>query len=307
VEFISAPVGGQKASSKVLSRKYQARRRRRVVTGLLGALAVGSIVMSFVLVSVPGGPAPRRVTAGASATSPNDRVIRAEAPVPPVRPVYRHSVVPGGVRSPQEIAAVVQRDQVVAAHYKHITPQLMRNERLQQPLLAHVSYRLGDKVYWTKKPVQLPKYEPIMTDGTTTIRERCGNLISMDPLEPASEEEPPLPSFDLLMDPIQFAWMRLDYTPPGLRSAKPAAPGTPALFSAPFSVPGAIGTPGFRAGETPEDPPSTRSIDPPGDLITPVETPLPVPEPSTLTLFGLGGAAGVAHYLRKRARARGRN
>jgi hypothetical protein len=112
------------------------------------------------------------------------------------------------------------------------------------------------------------------------------------------------------MDPIQFAWMHLDYTPPGLRSVKaaapgkPAAPGTPGFFSAPFSVPGAIGTPGFLAGETPEDPPSTHSIDPPGDIFTPVETPLPVPEPSTLTLFGLGGAAGVAHYLRKRAKAR---
>ena len=54
----------------------------------------------------------------------------------------------------------------------------MRNERLQQPLLAHVSYRLGDKIYWTKKPVQLPKNEPVMTDGRTSIRERCGNLIS---------------------------------------------------------------------------------------------------------------------------------
>ena len=33
----------------------------------------------------------------------------------------------------------------------------------------------------------------------------------------------------------------------------------------------------------------------------------PVPEPNTLTLFGLAGAAGVAHYLRKRARTRVRN
>ena len=219
------------------------------------------------------------------------------------------------MRSPEEIESAIARDQVVAAHYKGIKPQLMRNERLQQPLLAHVSYRLGDKIYWTKKPVQLPKNEPVMTDGKTSIRERCGNLMSMDPLAPASEEEPPLPSFDLLMDPIQFAWMRLDYTPPAVRRGTPA-PGKPVQGSpspALFSVGGPVGVPGLRSGEGSPGSPSVRSIDPsdppdpPGVTINPVEAPLPVPEPNTLTLFGLAGAAGVAHYLRKRARTRVRN
>jgi hypothetical protein len=182
----------------------------------------------------------------------------------------------------------------------------MRNDRLQKPLLAHVSYRLGDKVYWTKKPVQLPANEPVMTDGTTTIRERCGNLISMEPLAPASEEEPPLPSFDLLMDPMQFAWMRLDYTPPALRRGTPAL-AKPTPLSSPFSVPGTFGPPGRPTGQKSDESPSTQSVDPPPETVTPVEAPLPVPEPNTLTLFGLAGAAGVAHYLRKRARARGRS
>jgi hypothetical protein len=313
VEFISAPAGAPKTPIKVLSKHYKARRRRRVVTGMLAALAIGSIAMSFVLLN---DPAPHRATADASPASPEaDRSVRAQSVAAAVRPVYRHSVVPGGVRSPEEIEHVIQRDQVVAAHYKGINPQLMRNERLQQPLLAHVSYRLGDKIYWTKKPVQLPKNEPVMTDGQTTIRERCGNLISMEPLAPASDEEPPLPSFDLLMDPMEFAWMRLDYTPPGVRRGTPApgnpVPGspTPALFSGPFSSPGAFGTPGLRSVEPPGGP-STRSVDPPDpptETVNPVETPLPVPEPNTLTLFGLAGAAGVAHYLRKRSRARSRS
>ena len=296
MEFISAPVGGQKTPVKVLSKQYKARRRRRIVTGTLAALAVGSIAMSYVLVR---DPAPHRVTADASPDVPAaGRVVRADSAVASVRPVYRHSVVPGGVRSPEEIEYVIQRDQVVAAHYKDINPRLMRNERLQKPLLAHVSYRLGDKVYWTKKAVQLPANEPVMTDGKTTIRERCGNLISMEPLAPAAEEEPPVPSFDLLMDPIELAWMRLDYTPPGI----PAKPG-PAPPSR-LSVPGPIGGPVLRSTEKPGEPPSTRSVDPPGGILTPVEAPLPVPEPNTLTLFGLAGAAGLAHYLRKRAQAR---
>jgi hypothetical protein len=302
VEFISAPVDGQKTPVKVLSKQYKARRRRRIVTGMFAALAAGSLVMAFVLVS---DPAPHRVIADASLETPDGgRVVRAEPAVAPVRPVYRHSVVPGGVRSPEEIEYVIQRDRVVAAHYKGINPQLMRNERLQTPLLAHVSYRLGDKVYWTKKPVQLPANEPVMTDGKTTIRERCGNLISMEPLAPASDEEPPLPSFDLLMDPMQFAWMRLDYTPPAV-PAKPKPKPTPAPPSR-FSVPGLIGGPVLRRTDRPGEPPSTRSVDPPAGTLTPVETPLPVPEPNTLTMFGLAGAAGIAHYLRKRAQARAR-
>jgi hypothetical protein len=301
VEFISAPVGGPKTPTKVLSKQYKIRRRRRIVTGLLTVLALGGIAM-FVLVK---DPAPRRVIADASPVSPDaDRVVRTVPVAAPVRAVYRHSVVPGGVRSPEEIAYVVQRDPVVAAHYKNIIPQLMRNQRLQQPLLAHVSYRLGNKVYWTKKPVQLPTNEPVMTDGTTTIRERCGNLISMEPLAPVSDEEPALPSFDLPMDPMEFAWMRLDYTPPGIPS-KPV-PGSASLRSVPFAVPGPTGAPGLRAGEQPGEP-STQTVDPPADTFTPVEVPLPVPEPNTLTLFGLAGAAGIAHYFRKRAQARARN
>jgi hypothetical protein len=305
VEFISAPVGGQKTPTKVLSKQYKARRRRRLVTCMMAAVAVG-IALSFVLVNVPWDPSPRRAIADASPASPDAGSVARTAPVAvSVRPVYRHSVVPGGVRSPGEVENVIQRDQVVAAHYKGINPQLLRNERLQKPLLAHVSYRLGDKVYWTKNRVQLPANEPVMTDGTATIRERCGNLISMEPLAPVSEEEPALPSFDLLMDPMQFAWMRLDYTPPALRRGTPA-PGKPALYSAPFSYPGAGGTPGFRSSKQPGEP-SARSIDPPDEVVPTVETPLPVPEPNTLTLFGLAGAAGVAHYLRKRAQARARS
>jgi len=301
VEFISAPVGGRKTPVKVLSKQYKARRRKRIFTGMFAALAIGGIATSFVLLN---NSAPRHSAADASAIESSvENSVHAESVVAPVRPVYRHSVVPGGVRSSGEIEYVIQRDQVVAAHYKGITPQLMRNERLQQPLLAHVSYRIGDKIYWTKKPVQLPKNEPVMTDGKTTIRERCGNLISMEPLEPALEEEPPLPSFDLLMDPMQFAWMRLDYTPPGVRAGKPApgrSTGSPLLLSAP----GPIGGPSLRNGETGGESPSNHSVDPPTETFAPVETPLPVPEPNTLTLFGLAGAASVAQYLRKRARAR---
>ena len=238
--------------------------------------------MAFIVVD---RPLPGRLIA-----DPGDAIVRKADAVrteaePPVRPVYRHSVVPGGVRSPEEIEQAMNRDKVVAEHYKDIDPALMRNERLEKPLLAHVSYRLGDNVYWTRKPVQLPVNEPILTDGTNMIRERCGNLISMDPLAPASDEEPPAPSFDLLIDPIEFQWMPLYYTPPARLGIgpPPAAPPPPGI--------GPRGTP-FSA--------------PPRGTPRSFEAPLPVPEPGTLTMVGLAGAAGLAHYVRLRLRARRR-
>ena len=267
----------------------------------LGVVALSTIVMAFVLAD---RPVDKRTAASAGdsfdgAVQPA-RIVNAEAPVPPVRPIYRHSVVPGGVRSQEEIAYAMERDPVVASHYAKIIPASMRNERLQKPMLAHVSYRLGEKIYWTKKPVPPPANEPVMTDGQQMIRERCGNLISMEPLAPTTEEEPPVPSFDLLMDPIQFQWMRLAYTPPPRPTPKPNATATalPPVVFRPFAPAPPVGRPGGT--------PTTQSIPTPGGRPEVLEAPVPVPvpEPSTLMMFGLAGAAGAAHWLRRRARAR---
>jgi len=271
VEFISSPVGGHQTPKKVLSKQYIARRRRRIVTGALGAFALGCIVAAFVLVGIPMPPGPS-TEASPVVSNELDSVVRTESAAKDDRPVYLHSVVPGGVRSPEEIAAVIQRDGVVAAHYEGINPQLMRNERLQTPLLAHVSYRLGNKVYWTRKPVLLPANEPVMTDGTTTIRERCGNIISMDPLAPVSDEEPALPSFDQTISPVGFASQKMNMAPPSIRVGASApvpmaipgqSPGSAGSFGSIPSFSGTPGSPSSSSGNGGSPPPSTRSVDPP--------------------------------------------
>jgi hypothetical protein len=337
VEFVSTPVGDRKAPAKVISKRYKARRLRRIVNAGLGALGVAGLLLSLIVINRLE-PDRRLVDRESTATPPAaGRSVKIESLAAQARPIYRHSVVPGGVRSAEEVANVIQRDPVVAAHYKDINPQKMRNDRLQKPLLAHVSYRLGDKVYWTKKPVPLPANEPIMTDGVTTIRERCGNLISVDPLAPASDNEPSPASLDVVTDPDAMAWQRLDYAAPGvLVSINPEA--APGFMAGPTSFPNFMGLPGSgasRPGANPGETPPTKEVDPPtwpvipptdptdptnptdptdptypvdpGVPITPIEAPVPVPEPSTLMLFGLGGAAGVAQYLRKRAKTRARS
>lgn len=107
------------------------------------------------------------------------------------RLVYPYSVIPGGVAAAEEVLEAARRDPVVARHYAGFDPRRARTVTLRQPRLAYVSYRVKDKVYFTKKPVRLFEGEQVITDGKTTIRARCGNKVEEAPQMAVSAEEPP--------------------------------------------------------------------------------------------------------------------
>lgn len=94
------------------------------------------------------------------------------------RPVFNGSVVAGGVYSLDELRAAIERDPVVAAHYRDIDLDRMEVVTLTAGKAAHVSYRRGDTVRWTRQRVWLKPGETVLTDGTTMIRARCGNCVS---------------------------------------------------------------------------------------------------------------------------------
>jgi hypothetical protein len=121
------------------------------------------------------------------------------------RPNYRYSVVRGGTYTPDEVEGVIDVDAVVAAHYAGVNPDDLRVEYLSAPISAHVSYRIGDDIYWTRRPVSLPAGERVLTDGKVMIRARCGNMVSMEPMLPVAEEEPPVAEFDAIGEPNMFA------------------------------------------------------------------------------------------------------
>ena len=112
------------------------------------------------------------------------------------RLVYRYSVVRGGVHTIEELGRAVREDPVVRAHYAKASFPRMRVERLAAPREAYVSYRIADTVYWTKRPVTLPAGELVLTDGSVTIRARCGNRLSDRPLQPVFSAEPAGWEFD---------------------------------------------------------------------------------------------------------------
>ena len=151
------------------------------------------------------------------------------------RPVYSYSVVPGGVRDARELKWVAHNDPVVASHYAGFDYDRARVVRLVLARTAYVSYRIGNRVYWTRRRVTLKKGETVITDGKITARSRCGNRVEETPQQATSSSEPPVAKFDepmlpalgpgLLTPPVPFQSALLN--PPGV-------PGPPLNLYDPF-------------------------------------------------------------------------
>jgi hypothetical protein len=60
----------------------------------------------------------------------------------------------------------------------------------------HVSYRLGNEVFWTNRELTIKKGEILITDGVQTARTRCGNLISETVAAAVYANEPPVEELD---------------------------------------------------------------------------------------------------------------
>jgi hypothetical protein len=217
------------------------------------------------------------------------------------RRVYPYSVIPGGVVTSKELVSALQRDPVAAAHYSDFHAGSARVMRLPSARQVYVSYRLGDRVYWTSKKVTLTAGETVLTDGAHLARTRCGNRISEVP-GPTSPAEPPK---EALNRPV--------YQPPadGPVEAPPVAPvwsdraspflmalnGPPVSsgpvgntpFLPPLPIAPCCGTPGGPSSNPP--PPSGPGPGPsplPQPPTPPGAPPVSTPEPQSLILLVIG-------------------
>ena len=138
------------------------------------------------------------------------------------RPVYPYSVVPGGVADAKELKWVAEHDPVVAAHYAGFDYDHARVVRLTLAQTAYVSYRIGNRVYWTHRRVTLHKGEKVITDGRMTARSRCANRVETVPQQAAAPVEPPIEKFD---QPMRAG--------SGTAMQAPATPYESALFNRP--------------------------------------------------------------------------
>lgn len=201
----------QREMTVIVTRKRRSRRHRRnrqVKRALLVfvcaafTLAFSGIALRYLSPSLFQGvrnPAPDRKSVEASRNlflaSQKEALRQLED-----RTVYKYSVVPGGVRSVQELKWSAEHDPVVAAHYAGFDYDHGRVVRLVLARTAYVSYRIGNKVYWTRHRVSLKKGETVITDGKMMARTRCANRVEETAQQAASEAEPPAATFD---EPVQ--------------------------------------------------------------------------------------------------------
>jgi hypothetical protein len=95
--------------------------------------------------------------------------------------VYPLSVVEGGIHSAVEAQHRTRTDAVVRRHYADIDLSLLKGEYPKAELKRYVSYRRGDRIYWTSKPLTVGTGEMVFTDGRNEVRGRCGNRLSESP------------------------------------------------------------------------------------------------------------------------------
>lgn len=247
------------------------------------------------------------------ATMLNQTVLHAQ----PARPVYPYSVVPGGVEDAKELKWVAEHDPIVGAHYAGFDYDHARVVRLTLARTVFVSYRIGNRIYWTRRRVKLQKGEKLITDGKMTARTRCANRVEETPQQEASPAEPTAEKFD---EPVRTGEGTAVQAPPvPFESALLNRPGTPGLEPAgplslynpfvggnwvsiappplPLSLCGPAkkkGTTGIEGGGG-----KKKKAGPCGSG----GSPEPVPEPGTWVMFGSGLAVIYWQARRKFSRA----
>jgi hypothetical protein len=272
------------------------RSRRFVVVRRLQRLAIFAFAGFSVWFALPHNreAAPKRpFSRDGSGANVSTRLLPSIGGVPPsiahrqrpARVVYPYSVIPGGVKSVEELRNAIAKDPVVSAHYAAFHLSRARVIRLHRGRSVHVSYRLGNHVYWTKRKLKLAKGETLITDGVHTARTRCGNLISGAMLPPAFPSEPTIREMDTPQDPRDTDFQLGSGPQPGPPSTQTPGSGAP-------PAEGGSPPPGNGDGPIifgPPGPPVSGSSPPP---------PVGVPEPGTLVLLAIGLFAVV--LLRRR-------
>ena len=201
------------------------------------------------------------------------------------RAIYPYSVIPGGVDSAAELRNSITHDPVVAEHYGDFAIERARVVRLSEDRALYVSYRLGNRVFWSKKQFMLLKGETVITDGEHMARTRCGNRVAEAPAGPVLAAEP---AFEAA--PPEVAQTLAGG--PGMLGA-PFAPGDVPLLPAPSSgIPPA--SPGGGIFTPPGIPiaggggPPSHGVTPPPIVPPIVPPPIPTPEPETLLMLATG-------------------
>ena len=150
------------------------------------------------------------------------------------RKVYPYSIVPGGATSVEEAKLAMNRPDV-RANYVNVNMAQLREVKLATNLAGYVSYRYGEKIYWTAKKLTLRAGETVFTDGVHIVRGRCLNCYSAVPMLPIRPTEPTEKVLDTPVDVPLFAYkfpmlpVETPTLPPPLEELTPTVPILPVV------------------------------------------------------------------------------
>jgi hypothetical protein len=243
-----------------------------LICGLFLFQAVNRGAKRLAAPSKPAVPAAKSVRSNAAtATVANTPIIHAS-----FRPL-RYSLLRGGFNSVDEFFERVHQDPTLHDFYGDCADRNASMHALPEDIVTFSTFRKGNEIKWAQRPVVVKKGEYVMTFCGKTVLARCGNLVSVSPMQP-SEDMPPA----LLEDPEEAPAAPLmlasnaEAAPAALPPAAVPAPIGPAVVAAahhpfwfipPFYVP-----PGHSHGGGPTIPTS-----PP--IITPGSPPAGPPPP----------------------------
>ena len=107
-----------------------------------------------------------------------------------LRPNYPYSVIPGGAYSPAELRFVTQKDPLVRDHYSDFDLHAARLVTLTDDRFQYASFRMKNRIYWTRNKLRIPRGEVLLTDGRYYARTRCGNRLSSTPQRETTALQP---------------------------------------------------------------------------------------------------------------------
>jgi hypothetical protein len=222
---------------------------------------------------------------------------------PTSRRVYPYSIIRGGAYSAAELTGALDVDSVAARHYAMFQRALVHTARSPFSVPVFVSYRVGDSIYWSKRPVRLPLGETLLTDGTYYARARCGNRISEMPETPIGDIEPAPPTMDEPEPPVDLQIADLDSWS---ENRLPVEFAPPLQELAPAQELSALTEIVLPPILVPWPPPTVPEVTPvvipawPTAPITPSPPVAPVPEPALMAPIALVLAGLLAARLRRK-------
>lgn len=99
------------------------------------------------------------------------------------------------IQTIEDFRRTVQQDVTLSAHFAGFKWESAKLGKLDKAIWTFVSYRNGDTIRRTSKPVRLPEGDGYITDGVRTVRTFCCNdyVIAPPPSPEVSIAEPPKP------------------------------------------------------------------------------------------------------------------